>query len=47
MKGKWLINIFRKDIWKIGLDGAPYESDTLLETVYTELGQNPCVLQKK
>lgn len=34
-----------KTFGKISLDGAPYELDSLLETTYTELGENPCLLQ--
>lgn len=34
-----------KDIWKISLVGAPHELDSLLDTTYTELGENPCLLQ--
>lgn len=34
-----------KTFGKISLDGAPCELDSLLETTYTELGENPCLLQ--
>lgn len=34
-----------KDIWEISLDRASCELDSLPETTYTELGENPCLLQ--